>query len=349
MTDDAGRDRLEPVVGALYGCALASPLTTFKQDALHLIKAVLPFDSAVWGSGIHSSNTMLSLTLLDQPTEMLLEYAAHWQDSDFCRNAAVAHPGRAFSNGLVQPLEQYRATPVYRDFSSRWRIEDTLTIVQPNSGLDLAEIVCLFRQDSTAMFTAADALMLERLAPHLARAWSHAQIAHHNWFGTQGAPTGSDVGSYGVVAPDGVLKAAGDDLLVRLRRIAPGWAGPRLPPALEELTQGVRKHIRIAGIRFQAHAAGQDVLIASAPERSNATLTAAELSAARLYVAGLTKSEVAARLGVSPSTIRNQLASAYAKLGCHTKLELLRMLDRNLGPTAGIYQAPARLGSEMTG
>jgi DNA-binding CsgD family transcriptional regulator len=55
-------------------------------------------------------------------------------------------------------------------------------------------------------------------------------------------------------------------------------------------------------------------------------LTAAETRAVRLLVEGATQKQVAQRLGISPSTVRNQLASVYDKLGCHSKIELLQAL-----------------------
>jgi DNA-binding NarL/FixJ family response regulator len=45
-----------------------------------------------------------------------------------------------------------------------------------------------------------------------------------------------------------------------------------------------------------------------------------------VYADGLTQSSIAGRLGVSPSTVRNQLASVYGKLQVHSKVDLVRVL-----------------------
>lgn len=53
-----------------------------------------------------------------------------------------------------------------------------------------------------------------------------------------------------------------------------------------------------------------------------AGVTAAELAVLALAAAGLSNAETAARRGVSPRTVANQMASIFRKLGVHSRLEL---------------------------
>ena len=46
---------------------------------------------------------------------------------------------------------------------------------------------------------------------------------------------------------------------------------------------------------------------------------------ARLFADGASHGEVAAKLGVRPATVRNQLTSIYRKLDIHSKAELARL------------------------
>lgn len=64
--------------------------------------------------------------------------------------------------------------------------------------------------------------------------------------------------------------------------------------------------------------------VSSAAGTALAALTPGEHAAARRFAAGLTHKQVARELGVSPHTVRSQLASAYAKLGLHSKAALVR-------------------------
>ena len=321
---------VQDAVAGLYAGAFAHPFGTFKEEALRSLRPVLPFTSAVWGSGVHSTNTMLSLSLLDQPVEMLMAYASSWQADDYCRNAAVAEPGRAFRNEDVQPMEQYRTTPIYREFSRPWGIGHALTIVQVGPPTDLAEIVCLFRADVEQPFTDSERALLGHLAPHLAAAWRQAQIAHHYRAAGQGESLGApEPERWAVTDADGFVHAAGDLFCLALRALVPNWKGPLLPDVLRPLLDRAGPESTTAGVtEFRRRLAPDRVLLAAVPAGGALGLTPAELRAARLYAEGLKQQEIAARLGVSASTVRNQLTSAYDKLQVHTKLELLRALNR---------------------
>ena len=54
-------------------------------------------------------------------------------------------------------------------------------------------------------------------------------------------------------------------------------------------------------------------------------LTAAERAVAELVAGGLTNREVATRLAVSPHTVDDHLRSVFAKLGVHSRVELMRL------------------------
>lgn len=318
---------VQAVVTDLYGGAFRWAFETFKEEALKRLRPVLPFTSAVWGSGVHSTNTMLSLALLDQPIEMLLAYASDWERYDTCRIAAVAEPGRAFRDQDVQSLEDYRASAVYREFCRRWGMEFTLTIVQVGAMTDLAEILCLFRADIRQPFTDDERALLEHLAPHLSAAWRQAQVAHQYRAAVAGGGLGApEPERWAVADGDGFLYAAGDEFCRALRASAPDWKGPLLPPLLRPLASGALQAVSVGGTEFRARRTPDRVLLAAAPVGGALGLTPAELRAARLYAEGLKQREIAARLGLSPSTVRNQLSAAYEKLKVHSKLELVRAL-----------------------
>ena len=54
-------------------------------------------------------------------------------------------------------------------------------------------------------------------------------------------------------------------------------------------------------------------------------LTIAERAVAELVAGGLTNREAARRLGVSPHTVDDHLRSVFAKLGVHSRVELMQL------------------------
>lgn len=61
----------------------------------------------------------------------------------------------------------------------------------------------------------------------------------------------------------------------------------------------------------------------------NSRLSEAELRVMRLVYDGLEKDEIAARLFLSPHTIKNHIKSVYAKLGIHEKSEFIKYANEN--------------------
>ncbi len=59
------------------------------------------------------------------------------------------------------------------------------------------------------------------------------------------------------------------------------------------------------------------------------SLTPRERSVLKLLGAGLSMEDIAARLGVSDHTIRTHIGRLYAKLGCHSRLEVVRFAVRH--------------------
>lgn len=322
--------RVQEAVAQIYRGVLRDPIEAFKESTLRGIGALVPFSSAVWGSGVHSSNEMLSLSAVDRPIDWLLTYAAHWQAEDFLRAAAVARPGVAFRNeDVMPPPADFRMTAIYREFSSPGGVEHGMMIVEHNAITDLAEIICLFRSDPAAPFQDDDKALLEHLAPHLVAAWRQAQLAHHYRAGLPGLGVGLDGHeSYAVVDDQGLVRAAGEDFCLALRDVSPDWLGPRTPDVLRDLVVGSRSSLVVGDYEFTTRRANDQRLFAVSRQVGAFGLTPTETRVARLYTEGLPQRDIALRQGVSRATVRNQLASVYQKLDVHSKLELLRALNR---------------------
>lgn len=319
---------VQSAVVALYGSVLRQPFERFKEETLRSLNTLLPFSSAVWGSGVHSTNTMLSLTLVDQPPEMLMAYARDWQAQDFCRAAAVASPGRAFRHQDLGGIEHYRSTAIYQQFSRSWGMEHTLAIVHADDATDLAEIICLFRADREKAFTTEERALLEHFAPHLAAAWGMAQTAHYQRRASTAEAIGvPDPSHYAIADGGGIVHAAGAAFCEATLTIMPRWKGPVLPDELLPLAQGRQDTITLGRTEFRRHLSAHRTILTAMPVGKPMGLTPAELRAVRLYVDGLARAEIAERLGISDATVRNQLAAAYRKLQVRSRTDLIRRIS----------------------
>lgn len=131
---------------------------------------------------------------------------------------------------------------------------------------------------------------------------------------------------HAVVDPLGQVHASDAAFGLRMRALYPDWIGPRLP---DELRRGIDQNasqIRTRGQGFLLHRGQDRHILSLAAEVETPLLSSAERRVALLFATGLTSPRVAADLGISRATVRNHLTAIYAKLGVHSKVELVRRL-----------------------
>lgn len=316
---------LSRTIAAIHAGIFDRAFPEFRTRTLEVIRPDLPFDIAVWGSGMFSTKTMLSASPVGLDAEAVLEYASQWQGPDLLRDATAANPGRALRYEDIMSFEAYRASPFYREYLRPNGIEHVLGIVQRDDVTDLAEVIFLLRSEASPPFSVQNAGLLELLTPHLCAAWRHRQISHHREEAHRsGEPGFRAIEGFAVTDSSGLAHAIGDAFCITLREVAPDWRGPYLPAVLTPLLEGAASSLTIGEHLFSVRPASGMLLLAGARASAKGGLTPAETRVARLYSEGRTHRQIAEHLGVSQSTVRHQIASAYRKLDIHSKAELAR-------------------------
>jgi DNA-binding CsgD family transcriptional regulator len=124
-----------------------------------------------------------------------------------------------------------------------------------------------------------------------------------------------------------ILKIAGvrPDLFTRIHILEPIAEGHDLARVLTGLTKGN---------------GGTTSRLRATADQPAPPLTRREAEILRHVASGLQNKEIAARLGLSPATVRNHVYSLIGKLGVHSKLEAVSLAFRN-----GWFTADAELGS----
>jgi DNA-binding CsgD family transcriptional regulator len=316
-------------IAQIYDGVYNFPLSNFQEFVLQQVRTIIQFDSAVWLNGVSETNQMHSCVLIDQRPDLIEDYIAGYSgfDLDLVRHHAVRTPGTAFRIEDTIAIETYRANPAYQEFWRPAGIEHAMAIALIDPISRLMELLALWRADQDCPFSDDDSRNMEVLAPLIAVAWRQRQLAHLYESAMAGTVEGSArVRGHAVCDMIGVIYASDSKFNAMMQANFAGWEGPGLPePVLHFVRSGLRTG-HLEGLDLVFSEGDPRSLLAVSPATEIELLSAAETRVATLFAEGKSNALIADELGVSQSTVRNQIASVYRKLGIHSKVDLVPLL-----------------------
>jgi DNA-binding CsgD family transcriptional regulator len=314
---------LHGVVAALYDAAFGVPLDDYQEFALETLRALIPFDSASWAVANNDINAIHSLVRINQSLETLADYLANWQADDFLRHHAIANPGLSFRNEDLISVEEWLQLPIYNDFCRGAGVEHTLGISILDPITRLSNMIYLWRADIAQPFSDQERDHLQLRAPHLTAGWRHRQIVGLYLYSNGGQDRlQHPVRGHAIVDNFGIIHSSDAGFGSALEEAFPDWRGPALPDAVKAMIASDARLASISGFDFDLMRSDQRHILTIIGESASLPLTRSELKAAQLYASGATYQNVAAQLGISGHTVRNQLSAAYRKLGVSSKVGL---------------------------
>lgn len=308
----------------LHDAAFGAPIETAKESLLGALRAAIPLDSAIWGSGAENPPLIFGIAAVDFPLEQLIAYGA-WQSEDRLRAAVSARPGTALRQEDLGPIADHHASAIYGGFCKGAGIAHTLGIADLDADTNVGELIFLFRNEQSPPYTEAERDLLEQCFPHLLVARRQRMLSAFQR--PNGKVSNTETPGYAIVDDGGHVHASDPPFGLAMRGAFPGWLGPRLPEPLVKLVQNGNTTLKVGGTRFDLRR-GEGRHLLRLPDPAAGCLSAAELKVARLFAEGATSAEVAQQLGLSPLTVRNHVTAIYQKLGIHSKAELARTMAR---------------------
>ncbi|HVR54927.1 MAG TPA: LuxR C-terminal-related transcriptional regulator [Pseudorhodoferax sp.] len=307
----------------LYRLSHEQPVEHFQDQALDLLKPVLPFDSAMWGSATMTAAgiDIHTIHLHRQPPEMLQAYE-EVKHLDTAAQAVTLSPtetlafdAKAWFNGRRQgALLEYGR----RFQQSHFFIGGTL-----NPATRYTRWLTLFRARTDAHCTESERQLLASLMPHVQQALELNHLTHLGRLRQE--PVHGRLGS-AVADPRGMVHHMDAVFEHTLRSEWQGWQGPRLPEALLAAVQ--RGDQRLVGrtlvvTQFAEHGL---LWLRARPRCAADGLSPREAAVARLMVQGFTHKQIATQLQRSPATVRNQIRAIYEKLDIANVASLVQAL-----------------------
>lgn len=328
--DNGQFDQFNDLVLALYRAAAETPLESFQDTALEILKPLVPFETSMWGTAMYEAGKGLdiyTIHLHNQSHEMLQAYAP-LKHMDTCADQVSGQAGvtKGFHSPTVFADPKERE---YREFLTRFGHENVIISAQTDMHTGFTQWVTLFRADADQHSRPEELNLLARIAPHLMQALRQnralylAMSADLQYFAQNGGP----VCAAAIADARGVLYHATpgcEDMLrdewgsaFRLGRLpAPllAWLCSTPEPFMGR-TLAVRRHVQ------------KDLLFVQLrPLCAADRLPPRQREVARLIAQGLSHKEVAQRLHSAPATVRNQLQEVYRKLHVQNVAELVQLL-----------------------
>lgn len=297
---------------ALYRLSAEQAPEQFQDEALKLLKTVLPFDSSMWGTATATGEgiDIHTIHLHQKSPEMLAAYeGVKHQDTAAQIMFQQPQSTRIFDTAR---LFTRRDQGDIRDFLRRYQQENTFITATNHPSTKLVHWISLYRADRHMASTEDERLLLDQLAPHVMQALTFNRVLHMNRTmpaHAAQAPRGSAIADL-----RGVIYHMDTAFAELLRLEWTGWAGEKLPPRLMDcMLRGAP--CRAGAAVVVEHKVEQSLLFIKVRTRCKADdLSERERTVARLVAKGATYKEIAHMLGRAPATVRNHIQSIYEKL-----------------------------------
>ncbi len=292
----------------LYDHAQSQPLDAFQDAALNLVKPLVSFDTAIWGTATMTPRgpDIHQVHLHKTSQEMLDAYELVKHED----TAALSVARHGTMTDGFHSKTRFAKTEC-GEFLSRFEHENFFVSMKTNPVTNFLQWISLYRADGEAHCTGDERDLVDTLRPHLMQALALNRGLHLERL----APLAGLKQGFAVADLRGVVYQS-DPLFETL--LGQEWAGwhPDVLPAklLDELLAGQEQVIglRVVVRRHVEH--GLLFLRARARCRADA-LSLRERAIALRIAQGETHKEIARHLARAPATVRNQIQAIYAKLG----------------------------------
>lgn len=314
--------RINAFIIELYQAAREIHSSRFREWVFDHLQDLIAFDSGIWVQGTMEYGPQVhEQYLYRQPEEMMHSYEViKGQDVLFQR--AFEQLGRTLDLYSVVSRDGWIKRVEYTEHCKRYGIEAVISTVFLDSDTRLLTALSFYRANPDHLFSETDRATKEMLTPHLIEAYRISLFIHLHM---AACTCKSDHHASALCDRLGVIHQSESNFAGLLRHEWQDWMGPLLPDPIIRLVQdggntaeGKKIDICIEPLDnlYQIQLCLHSPLCALSPR---------ERVVADLLSEGLPYKEIAANLGLSPSTVTNHANAIYKKLQVDGRSELSRL------------------------
>lgn len=320
----------------LYRAAQGMAVDEFQEFSLGLLNSLVPFDSAIYGSGVLKQQGLQihECFLHNKPVEVLSDYAAITHADPVLR-AARANPGRVIRFHPPTLFLGKEKRQLF-NYAKRYEHSNGMSTVHIDQDAPHAQILSMWRADKDSYFLKQDGWMAEQVMPHLLEALKVNQaLAIHR------SVKGPDRSTAAIARQNGALHFCGMGFRKLVNMEWPDWESAILPgPLMDELARIGSTGFYTATIRVSVKCIGELLFLKASRVAASVScptirpellqgaygLTPAEARVAIVLLEGSSARNVADYLNVSHHTVRTQIKQIYDKLGVDTRARFVKQV-----------------------
>ena len=309
----------------LYRQSQELPIASFQERALDKTREAVPFDSAIWVTGVmgQEGGIVHSAFTYRQPPDMM----ANWErikHLDTLNFEAFSNLGQTINADFDLPGWRERVHPEVLGHIEKYGMQHTLATIVAEPVLGTFTAVSFYRSRPAKAFSESDRLFKQNLVPHLVEALKTNRFNFLHGVQRDAMQPGS---ARAVCDKRGILYDASNNFDDLMLSEWPSWRGPQLPGVLQERLgePGKREFIgQNIAVRIMPV---NDLFLLGVRKKSRVDqLSRREQEVAHSFSSGMDYREIAEQLKISPVTVRNHIQTIYAKLGVKNKVEMTRII-----------------------
>jgi len=309
----------------LYRAARMLPVGEFQEQAVRLVKPLLRFDLAMWGTGRLTNPGVAVHTL--HLHEIPADHIAEWQalnTQDKVIPLVSAQPGRPLTFHSPTLFSAPEDRPM-REFVARagWQSAMVTAFIDPQPRV--MQWVSLFRRDADHAYSDGEQSFASLIVPHFVEALTINRALHmQSVYG----PGAERAGHFAYADTNGFLYYADPPFAALIDRDWPYWDRRTLPRSLlQEIVERGNAVVSGPHVKIEGRVQGGLVFLRASARSLVDELSPRELDVATRFARGDSSKDIAKALGLAPATVRHHLKNVYGKLGIHDKTELARMIS----------------------
>jgi DNA-binding CsgD family transcriptional regulator len=309
----------EKFISQLYRESLSISLEEFPTWALDLLRQVISFDGAIWGTGHISTqnfHTQITLDVSEDIFNKLLQYLP----INPIFEQITQQQGSAINMSDVISDDQFYQSDIYYKCFKPHGIERILSSINLDERSGIFTLLTLYRYDREQAFTTHEQKLQSRLLYHLMSCFAHRQLSEVSKQENKAEKENISA----LCDAKGIYHCVTQRFLDVLDEHISEGSHQKFPvDAFTDKTTFIQ-----GNLHFTVNKVGELYKVSLRVINQFDKLTSREKEVIAGVCHGKTFKQIAKELALSPSTVSNHLYRIYLKLGINTRSELIALAQQ---------------------